>query len=46
MAEGENTAVLEVSSECKPPVNKQDSRDNDVISNYSTSLEGSVVSYY
>jgi hypothetical protein len=44
MADSEETAVLEVSSECKSTLlKKQDSKDTDVMSNYSTSLEGSVV---
>lgn len=44
MADSEDTAVLEVSSECKPTLlKKQDSKDTDIMSNYSTSLEGSVV---
>lgn len=44
MADSEETAVLEVSSECKPTLlKKQDSKDTDIMSNYSTSLEGSVV---
>lgn len=44
MADSEDTAVLEVSSECKSTLlKKQDSKDTDIMSNYSTSLEGSVV---
>ena len=44
MADLEDTAVLEVSSECKSTqLKKQDSKDTDIMSNYSTSLEGSVV---
>ncbi|PSN51060.1 hypothetical protein C0J52_01520 [Blattella germanica] len=44
MADFDDTAVLEVSSECKSPVlKKQDSKDTDIMSNCSTSLEGSVV---
>ncbi|XP_066992719.1 sorting nexin-7 [Anabrus simplex] len=44
MADTEETAVLEVSSECKSSVmKKQDSKDTDIMSNCSTSLEGSVV---
>lgn len=44
MADHEETAVLEVSSECKSTLlKKQDSKDTDIMSNYSTSLEGSVV---
>jgi hypothetical protein len=44
MADTEETAVLEVSSECKSTVlRKQDSKDTDIMSNYSTSLEGSMV---
>jgi hypothetical protein len=44
MADSEDPAVLEVSSECKSALlKKQDSEDTDIMSNYSTSLEGSVV---
>jgi len=44
MADLEESAVLEVSSECKSTqLTKQDSKDTDIMSNYSTSLEGSVV---
>jgi hypothetical protein len=44
MADREESAVLEVSSECKSTqLKKQDSKDTDIMSNYSTSLEGSVV---
>jgi len=44
MADLEESAVLEVSSECKSTqLKKQDSKDTDIMSNYSTSLEGSVV---
>jgi hypothetical protein len=44
MADFEESAVLEVSSECKSTLlKKQDSKDTDIMSNYSTSLEGSVV---
>lgn len=44
MADLEDSAVLEVSSECKSTqLKKQDSKDTDIMSNYSTSLEGSVV---
>jgi hypothetical protein len=44
MSDPEGTAVLEVSSECKSTLLKtQDSKDTDIMSNYSTSLEGSVV---
>lgn len=44
MADLEERAVLEVSSECKSTqLKKQDSKDTDIMSNYSTSLEGSVV---
>jgi len=44
MADHEESAVLEVSSECKSThLKKQDSKDTDIMSNYSTSLEGSVV---
>lgn len=44
MADPEEAAVLEVSSECKSTLlKKEDSKDTDIMSNYSTSLEGSVV---
>jgi hypothetical protein len=44
MADSEDPAVLQVSSECQSALlKKQDSEDTDIMSNYSTSLEGSVV---
>lgn len=44
MAETDNTAVLEVSTQAKSTVfSHQDSKDMDVMSNNSTSFEGSVV---
>ncbi|KAJ9593179.1 hypothetical protein L9F63_015276, partial [Diploptera punctata] len=47
MADSEDTAVLEVSAECKQSVLKaQDSKDTDIMSNCSTSLEGSVVKFF
>ncbi|XP_063229993.1 sorting nexin-7-like [Bacillus rossius redtenbacheri] len=43
MAGSEESAVLEVSSECKPILSsKQDSKDTDIMSNYSASFEGSL----
>lgn len=45
MADSEESAILEVSSECKSVSSRNESRDSITeISNYSTSLEGSVVS--
>jgi hypothetical protein len=44
MAVSEDSAILEVSFECKSALlKKQDSKDTDIMSNYSTSLEGSMV---
>ncbi|RZF32029.1 hypothetical protein LSTR_LSTR007107 [Laodelphax striatellus] len=44
MADGDDSAVLEVSSECKSVSSRNESRDSITeISNYSTSLEGSVI---
>ncbi|XP_047102420.1 sorting nexin-30-like isoform X3 [Schistocerca piceifrons] len=44
MSEIDDTAVLDVSSECKSlMLQRQCSRDTDVMSNYSTSLDDSVV---
>lgn len=39
-----NSAILEVSSMSAGGIVKQESRDVDILSNYSTSVEGSVVS--
>lgn len=40
----EDSAVLQVSSMAAGGLVKQESRDTDFLSNYSTSVEGSVVS--